>query len=140
MCYSEDDTNHCLEAGSGRCSGESVCLWLLACDQHGEGTLIRNQQWRAGKRGTQMPAAFRKCALASSSRVTVVGLGRMGSLRSQALYVGTGVPEPSSCSYLITILPEADMGQSRAGLVKLEGWVLISKKQRFWRDQLGLVY
>lgn len=71
-----------LKQGLGGIVGICVPV-LLACDQHGEGTLMRNQQWRAGKRETRMPAAFRKCALASSSRVTVVGSGRMGSLRAR---------------------------------------------------------
>lgn len=67
--------------------------------------MIGNKRWRAGKRETWMPAAFRKYALAGPFRVTVVGAGRVGSLKSQALYMGTGVLEPSSCSWLITILP-----------------------------------
>lgn len=107
------------------------CLWLLACDQRGEETLMGYKQRRAGKREARMPAAFRKCALPSSSRVALVGASRVGSLKSQALYVGTGFPESSSCSWLITILPEADVRQSRAGLMEVEGWVLISKSRGF---------
>lgn len=95
--------------------------------------MIGNKQWRAGKRETRVPAAFRKCALAGSSTVIVVDIGRVGSLKNQALYMDPGAPEPSSCSWHITILLEADMGQSRAGLMEVEGWVLMSKKQRFWR-------
>lgn len=61
-----------------------MCLWLLACDQHGERTVTGNKRWGASKKETQMPAAFRKCAPAGCSRVTVVGAGRVGSLKSEA--------------------------------------------------------
>lgn len=54
-----------------------------------------------------------------------------GQPKERGLYLGTGVPEPCSCSWLITILPEADVGQSRAGLMEVGCWALIFKSRGF---------
>lgn len=107
-----------------------VASRLLAWGQHGDEAVIGNKQWRAGKqaRDSYVCCLQEVCSGWLLKSDSSGYKQRVSSLKTQALHVGSGVTEPSSCFWPMTILPEADVGQSRSGVMEVkEGWVPISE-------------